>query len=392
MQLKKIALVFLVVVMMFSLAAVSTAAEEASTDFSLSAKLESEDALSTDPFGVKPGAIIELVISVDSNPGKLLGLDTRIAFDTDALEYLGFAENDLGVVFNKDQAEIRVDDKKDGLVQIWIQADSGCETDSIGEFVTLRFKVLDDYDGNVKKLEVYEAFYRILGQKTVECSVPALPTIKAHDYGDPVYVDGQCINDSVNRYTCTEAGCGDVLDVVVKEKGHTVGELIPAVEPTTEKAGNRAYYQCSACSRCLDTDKWTEIDPVIPKLPKMISTPENPVWTKGDKTSLEFVSDAKFDDFISIKLNGKVVEQGAYVVKADEDGNTVVILEPAYLKTLDTGDYEISIVSENGACDADFTVRSNGAIVTVVIIVAAILVIVAGVIAAIKVLKKKNII
>ena len=392
MQLKKIALVFLVVVMMFSLAAVFTAAEEASTDFSLSAKLESEDALSTDPFGVKPGAIIELVISVDSNPGKLSDLEIFVEFDNEALEVQNVTADNYGDIFNKNHSvALTTPKQQEGKIQVWVQANSGYETDLTGEFVTLKFKVKDGYDGNVKKLEIYKATYRI-DKDNGTFSVPALPTIKAHNYGAPVYVDGNCVNDSINRYTCTEAGCGDVLEVVVKEKGHTVGDLIPEVAPTTENTGIRAHYECSVCSKCLDLDKWTEIDPVIPKLPKMISTPEDSVWTKGDKHSLEYVSDAKFDDFKSIKLNGKVVEQGAYVVKADEDGNTVVVLEPAFLKTLAVGDYELSIVSENGSCSADFTVRSNGAIVTVVIIVVAILVIVAGVIAALKVLKKKNII
>ena len=397
MQLKKIAIVFLVVVMMFSLAAVFTAAEESNTGFSLSAKLESEGALSADPFGVKPGAIIELVISIDANPGMLSDLDVRVEFDTEALKFLGIATEDYGDVFNKNHSLARVDAKKDGLLQVWVQAASGHESDATGEFITLRFKVADDYDGNVKKLGVYEAFYRVRGGAITPSTVPSLPAIKAHNYGAPEYIDGKCVNDSINRYTCTDAGCGDVLDVVVKPKGHTVGELIAAVAPTTEKTGLRAHYQCTACSKTLDTDMWTEINPVVTKLPKMIKTPENSVWTKGNAAP-EYVSDGSFDGFKSVKVDGKVVPEGAFVAKADENGNTVITLEPVYLKTLAAGDHKVSIVFEDEswdkdyACDADFSVRSNGAIVTIIIIVVAILVLAAGVIAALKVLKKKNII
>ena len=394
MQLKKIAIVFLVVVMMFSLAAVFTAAEGASTDFSLSAKFESEGALSTDPLGVKPGAIVELIISVDSNPGKLQGIDVRVEYDAEALQFLGIASDDYGNVFNKDHASPRTD-IRNGMVQVWVQAEDGYESDLTGEFITLRFKVLDDFDGNIDKFDVSEAFYRLRGQKTVKYSVAELSAVKAHNYGAPEFIDGKCVNDSINRYTCS---CGDVLDVVVKEKGHEVGELVPAVAPTTEKTGIRAHYQCSVCSKYLDTDMWTEIDITVTKLPKMISTPADPEWTKGNKDSLTFVSDGSYDSFKQIKIDGKLVEKGAYVVKADEDGNTVIVLEPAYLKTLDAGDHELSIVFEdeswdkNHSCEADFSVRSNGAIVTIIVIIAALLVIAAGVVVALKVLKKKNII
>lgn len=397
MQLKKIAIVFLVVVMMFSLAAVCTAAEESNTGFSLSAKLESEGALSADPFGVKPGAIIELVLSIDANPGMLSDLDVRVEFDTEALKFLGITSDDYGDVFNKNHSLARVDAKKDGLLQVWVQAASGHESNSTGEFITLRFKVADDYDGNVNKLGVNEAFYRVRGGAITTATLPTLPAIKAHNYGAPEYIDGNCVNDSINRYTCTDAGCGDVLDVVAKEKGHTVGELIAAVAPTTEKTGLRAHYQCSICSKILDTDKWTVIDPVITKLPTMIKTPADSEWSKGE-AALEFVSDGNVDGFKSVKVDGKVVPEGAFIAAADENGNTVITLQPAYLKTLDAGDHKVSVVFEDDgwdkdyACDADFSVRSNSAIVTIIIIVATVLVLVAGVVVALKVLKKKNII
>ena len=49
MQLKKIAIVFLVVIMMFSVAAIGIAAEEAGSELSLSAKAESVGALANAP-------------------------------------------------------------------------------------------------------------------------------------------------------------------------------------------------------------------------------------------------------------------------------------------------------------------------------------------------------
>ena len=554
MQLKKIALVFLVVIMMFSLAAVCTAAEGAGSEISLSAKLESEGAISADPFAVKPGDIIELIVSVDSNPGSLRSLEIRVEFDNDALEFQGIATDDYGVIFEKNDTATRtnVTSKDDantiGTVQVWLMANTGYESDKTGEFITLRFKVYETFDGDIEKLGItYANSLFTTGIKSV--ALPTLPEVKAHNYGAASDVSGTCVTSAKKVYTCTHAGCNDVLEVatgvlgghkcdtlkgyvaptcaaegqkahyvcgnagcgkfiaedkttvlesvvlaidpnahkcetlngavsatclaegqkahyvcantgcgkyiaedkttvlttvvepiaahkceeligatspdcvtdgnvahyicategcgkyiaedkttvldtiVVDRTGHNYGDLIAKVDPTTEKAGNVAHYQCSVCSKYFDSsaDK-KEIDsPVIPKLPVMISTPENPVWTKGDETSLEFVSDAKYVDFVGVKLNGALLEEGTYTVKADAEGNTVVTLEPVYLETLEKGEYNIAIESTNGTCDADFTVEGNGAAVAIIIVIVAVLVIVAGAAAAVVVLKKKNI-
>ena len=64
MQLKKIAIVFLVVIMMFSLAAIGIAAEGAGSEFSLSAEFKSDKALSA----LKAGAS---VVHVDASKGMV---------------------------------------------------------------------------------------------------------------------------------------------------------------------------------------------------------------------------------------------------------------------------------------------------------------------------------
>jgi hypothetical protein len=90
-------------------------------------------------------------------------------------------------------------------------------------------------------------------------------------------------------------------------------------------------------------------------------------------------------------LNGVALQSGAYEAKADANGQTVIVISPEYLDTLDKGDYSIEIKSDNGSCKYDFTLKGNG-VVTVIIIVVAVLVIVGGAAGAIVILKKKNII
>ena len=123
----------------------------------------------------------------------------------------------------------------------------------------------------------------------------------------------------------------------------------------------------------------------------MISVPEDSVWVKGSETSLSFVSNAKFEDFVSVKLNGALLAEGDYKLEKTEDG-TKITLEPATLEKLSAGDYTITITSANGSCDAEFTVENNSSALAVVIVIIAVVVIVAGAAAAIVVLKKKNII
>ena len=216
----------------------------------------------------------------------------------------------------------------------------------------------------------------------------------------PAVAPGCEIDGNVAYYVCGYEACGKyiaedkitVLESIVDPKlGHSYGDLVAKVDPTTEAEGNVAYYQCSVCSKYFDANKKEIASPIIEKLPKMISTPENPVWTKGDDTSLKFVSDADFDKFLGVKLNGSILVEGAYKIESDDNGNTVITIEPSYLETLEKGEYTIAIESENGVCDASFTVENNNA-VAVIIIVIAVVVLVAGTAAAVVVLKKKKII
>ena len=156
MQLKKIALVFLVVIMMFSLAAIGIAAEGAGSEFSLSAKVESDSALSKDPLAVKPGDIIEFVVNVDSNPGALLYIEVRVAFDSDALDFQGILTEDIGDIFEKDgtatfsRITAKDDANKTGMIQVWLMAaGEDYVSNKTGEFVTLKFKVSENFDGSI---------------------------------------------------------------------------------------------------------------------------------------------------------------------------------------------------------------------------------------------------
>ena len=499
MQLKKIALVFLVVIMMFSLAVVCATAEEADSELGISVKIDSEDAISKDPLAVKPGDTVEFTIDVSSNPGKLLYLQVDVKFDPAKLELIGYK---YGNVFDDEHSRQNVitipQCNATGKIQSYTFADASFESDDTGVYITYSFKAIAD--GDITDLLVESVVYGLNIEDGIDDVITdvTVPVIKSHNYSAPADEAGTCVSSANKVYTCTHEGCDEVLkvptgelgghkcetlneanaptcaatgnvayyvcanegcgkyiaedkttvldsvelaidpnahkceadkltqavapkceedgnvayyvcgnegcgkfiaedkvtvldDVVIPADGHDYGNLVAKVSATTEKEGAIAHYLCSVCGKYFNESKVEVTSLVIPKLPKMISVPEDSVWVKGSETSLSFVSNAKFEDFVSVKLNGALLSESDYKLEKTEDG-TKVTLEPATLEKLSAGDYTITITSANGSCDAEFTVENNSSALAVVIVIIAVVVIVAGAAAAIVVLKKKNII
>ena len=78
--------------------------------------------------------------------------------------------------------------------------------------------------------------------------------------------------------------------------------------------------------------------------------------TVGDKKELSFISEALFEDFIKIKINGKTIDRNNYSVKS---GSTIVILNADYVSSLSVGTYTLNIVSTNGVANATFTINKK---------------------------------
>lgn len=72
-------------------------------------------------------------------------------------------------------------------------------------------------------------------------------------------------------------------------------------------------------------------------------------------TALTFRSTEPLNEFSELKINGKTVDPSNYTL---EEGSTIVTLPIDYLKTLDVGLYDISVVSANKTTDGHFTVAA----------------------------------
>ena len=100
--------------------------------------------------------------------------------------------------------------------------------------------------------------------------------------------------------------------------------------------------------------KWTK-NTTPPTTTYTIIAGANGEWTKGSTTGLAFTSDAPFDKFDSVKVDGSTIAAANYTAEA---GSTKITLAPAYLETLSVGSHSIKIVSKDGSASTNFTVKA----------------------------------
>ena len=163
------------------------------------------------------------------------------------------------------------------------------------------------------------------------------------------------------------ATCKDKAVCVVC--GEEYGDLAPhelthiaAKAATTAEFGNTEYWHCDVCNKYFSDEKAeNEIalaDTVISKLAPKIIAGDGATVTQGEKKALSFTSDAAFDDFLRVEVDGKTVNESSYTVKS---GSTVVTLNADYVATLSVGEHTLGIVSESGTATAKFTVNKKAA-------------------------------
>ena len=101
--------------------------------------------------------------------------------------------------------------------------------------------------------------------------------------------------------------------------------------------------KCTACGAIDSTFK-----PVI-------TDGANSTWQKGTKIGLAFTSNAAYEDFLKVQVDGKDLDTSDYTVK---EGSTIVTLKASYLETLSVGKHTLAIVSETGTATTEFTIKA----------------------------------
>ena len=131
---------------------------------------------------------------------------------------------------------------------------------------------------------------------------------------------------------------------------------------TVTETGNTEYWCCRDCEKYFaDEESLSEIEPtdtIIDKLPPEIIEGRRQRIPAGEKTAFSFRSNAAFDDFIRVELDGGTLDGQYYTVT---EGSTIVTLKADYASTLSVGEHTIGIVSTNGTATTTFTVYAKAA-------------------------------
>ena len=88
----------------------------------------------------------------------------------------------------------------------------------------------------------------------------------------------------------------------------------------------------------------------------VITGGQNEKWTQGSANELIFTSNAPLSEFISVTIDGQVVDEKNYV---KEEGSTIIKLKADYLSTLSVGKHTISINSTSGSATTAFTIEKT---------------------------------
>ncbi len=143
-------------------------------------------------------------------------------------------------------------------------------------------------------------------------------------------------------------------DDTVDTKDTTDSELIETTPTETEPDETETTETPPAETEPVETTP-AETEPATEEVPPIVATAEETVVvTIGAPNPLMFKSEAEFDDFVRVEIDGKEVPRQYYTVVR---GSTIITIDPEYLSTLGEGEHTVSIVSTTGTASANFEVE-----------------------------------
>lgn len=129
------------------------------------------------------------------------------------------------------------------------------------------------------------------------------------------------------------------------------------VEATASSDGNIEYWYCPSCGKYFkDQSCSTEItkdDTVLSKSSPDIIGGKGSRWKKSSKDTVKFRSNANYEDFICVLVDGKELDSSYYTKK---EGSIIIELKASFLETLSIGNHSLIIRSKAGDAVTDFYV------------------------------------
>ncbi len=170
-----------------------------------------------------------------------------------------------------------------------------------------------------------------------------------HDYADTWTVDkaATCTGVGFESRHCSRCDATTEQKEIAKT-AHRYNEGEVTLQPSASSYGVKTF-TCEDCGH-----SYTET--IAKSAPTMIEQ-SNTVWKEwtGNGTML-FRSNASYEDFVEVRLNGEVLPADCYTIK---EGSIVIELAPSYVDQLKNGDYCLEIISENGVASASFSVNKT---------------------------------
>ena len=172
----------------------------------------------------------------------------------------------------------------------------------------------------------------------------AAGTALGHDFAGQPY-----LHDETGHWqTCKRDGC----DVTSTAEKHISDEGKITKEATAAVEGEKTF-TCTVCGLVLRTEP-------VAKLAPTIVEGANGKHQSGGNTDLTFRSDASFEDFLSVSVDGKVLDKNQYTLR---EGSILVTLKADYLSTLSVGQHTLGVNSTSGTAETVFTVTAAPAVV-----------------------------
>lgn len=142
---------------------------------------------------------------------------------------------------------------------------------------------------------------------------------------------------------------------------HASLEKLEAIAATAAANGRVECWHCTACDKYFaDANGKTELtaeNTVTEKVPPSIIQGNDARWKKGESSTLTFRSNAAFEDFAEVLVDGAVLPSESYE-KRNGEGNIIVELRESYLEQLAEGEHTLVIRSASGDATTHFTVEA----------------------------------
>lgn len=142
---------------------------------------------------------------------------------------------------------------------------------------------------------------------------------------------------------------------------HASLEKLEAIAATAAANGRVECWHCTACDKYFaDANGKTELtaeNTVTEKVPPSIIQGSDARWKKGESSTLTFRSNAAFEDFAEVLVDGAVLPSESYE-KRNGEGNIIVELRESYLEQLSEGEHALAIRSARGDATTHFTVEA----------------------------------